>query len=175
MHDRRIALVDENDNIIGFEYKDAVHKKGLLHRAFSLFVFNDKNELLLQKRAKSKYHSPGLWTNTCCSHLIENCEFEDYIHERLEFEMGFDCIIQYKFSFHYKICFNNGLTENEIDHVYFGKWNGTPSPNPIEAEDYKWYALEDIIVELEKDPDEFTYWFKEAVEQIMSKNIKILP
>ena len=169
MANRKIALVDENDNITGFEYKDTVHKKGLLHRAFSLFVFNDKNELLLQKRAKSKYHSPGLWTNTCCSHLIENCSFEEYIHERLQFEMGFDCKIQYKFSFHYKICFNNGLTENEIDHVYFGKWNGIPSPNPFEAEDYKWTTWEDLIVELERNPDKFTYWLKEAVTQIMLK------
>ncbi|HOZ30468.1 MAG TPA: isopentenyl-diphosphate Delta-isomerase, partial [Bacteroidales bacterium] len=162
-----------NDNIIGFEYKDAVHKKGLLHRAFSLFVFNDKNELLLQKRAKSKYHSPGLWTNTCCSHLIENCEFEDYIHERLEFEMGFDCIIQYKFSFHYKICFNNGLTENEIDHVYFGKWNGIPTPNPNEAESFNWMKWKDIVIDVQQNPDKYTYWFIKVVQNILADKIMV--
>jgi isopentenyl-diphosphate delta-isomerase len=168
MPNKRIALVNELDNIIGFEYKDIVHKQGLLHRAFSLFVFNDKSELLLQKRAASKYHSPGLWTNTCCSHLIENCIFEEYIHERLKHEMGFDCDIDFKFSFHYKVCFDNGLTENEIDHIYFGKWYGIPSPNPTEADDYKWMAWEELIFEIDRNPDIYTYWFKEAVKIIIS-------
>lgn len=173
MPNRKIALVDENDVITGFEFKNIVHKQGLLHRAFSLLVFNDKSELLLQKRAKSKYHSPGLWTNTCCSHLIENCGFEEYIHERLKHEMGFDCDIEFKFSFHYEVRFKNGLTENEIDHIYFGKWDGIPSPDPAEADDYKWMKWEDIITELNQDPDKFTYWFNVAVKKILSKNIKV--
>lgn len=170
MPNRKIALVDEHDNITGFELKNTIHKKGLLHRAFSLFVFNDSDELLLQKRAKSKYHSPGLWTNTCCSHLIENCGFEEYIHERLKYEMGFDCEINFKFLFHYKICFDNGLTENEVDHVYFGKWNGNPCPNLKEAEAFKWMKTDDLIVDIKLYPDKYTYWLKEAMQQIICKN-----
>ncbi len=161
---KKIALLDTDDNIIGFEDKLIVHQKGLLHRAFSIFIFNDKGEVLLQKRAATKYHSPSLWTNTCCSHLIENSDFEEYIHERLKDEMGFDCELEFKFSFHYKIKFSNGLTENEIDHVYFGKWNGTPIPNPKEVEDYKWIDWTLFKTDLTINPEKYTYWIKETIE-----------
>ena len=112
-----IAIIDQNDNIIAYDEKLIVHKLGLLHRAFSILVFNDQNQVLLQKRASSKYHSPNLWTNTCCSHLVKDKDFERYIHERLMFEMGFDCKLKFAFSFHYKIAFDNGLSENKIDHL----------------------------------------------------------
>jgi len=163
---KKIALVNQADEIIGFASKLEVHKKGLLHRAFSVLVFNDKNEVLLQKRAASKYHSPGMWSNTCCSHFIENFLFETYIHERLFDEMGFDCELEFKFSFHYKVAFENGLSENEIDHVFFGKWNGIPKLNPAEADDYKWITINDIKADLQINPNNYSYWFKELLQKI---------
>lgn len=161
----RIALIDESDNITGYAGKSEVHRKGLLHRAFSIFVFNDKNELLLQKRAVSKYHSGGLLTNTCCSHLVENCVFEEYMHQRLREEMGFDCELNFKFAFTYKIHFENGLFEHETDHVYTGKWNGTPLPNPLEADGYLWQNFNELIANVEKSPEKYTYWFRKALQK----------
>ena len=158
-----IALVSPSDRITGYAPKLLVHQQGLLHRAFSIVVFNDKGEMLLQKRATTKYHSGGLWTNTCCSHLIEGKDMETYMHERLQHEMGFDCDLKFAFSFHYTANFDNGLTENEIDHVYTGKWNGTPLPDPTEADGYRWATLNEIKTEIEKKPDSFTYWFKEII------------
>ena len=171
--ENKIALVDEDDNIIGFDEKLKVHELGLLHRAFSIFAFNDNGQVLLQKRAKTKYHSPNLWTNTCCSHLIENCDFKTYMHERLVEEMCFDCELDFKFSFHYKIEFDYGLTENEIDHVYFGKWNGTPKPNPEEADDYKWMDWTVVINDIKINPGNYTYWFKEAVKKIIENQFDL--
>jgi isopentenyl-diphosphate delta-isomerase type 1 len=110
-NNRHIALVDENDNITGYGEKMEVHQKGLLHRAFSIFLFNDKNQILLHQRAHSKYHSPGLWTNTCCSHLLENSTMEACVKERLEFEMGITVPVEFRFSFQYLTPFENGLTE----------------------------------------------------------------
>ncbi len=162
----KIALLDKNDIIIGYGDKLAVHQVGLLHRAFSILVFNDNNEVLLQKRAATKYHSPSLWTNTCCSHLIENQDFETYMHKRLNDEMGFDCDLHFQFSFHYKIKFENELFENEIDHVYFGKWQGTPNINPKEADDFKWIDWDELLVEIKAKPDNYTYWFKELLIRV---------
>jgi len=121
-----VVLVDENDNEIGVEEKINAHRKGLLHRAFSIFVFNSKNELLLQKRAADKYHSGGLWSNTCCSHPRPGENLKDAAHRRLQEEMGFDCSLREVFSFLYKKSFDNGLTEHELDHVFFGKFDGIP-------------------------------------------------
>ncbi len=165
MNKNHIALLDEKDNIIGYEEKLKVHQKGLLHRAFSILVFNDDGEILLQKRASTKYHSPGLWTNTCCSHLIKSLDFDEYIHSRLLDEMGFDCELKYKCKFHYLAEFENGLTENEIDHVYIGHWNGTPSLNSEEADDYQWESIENIKKGIKENPDEYTYWFKEIMKR----------
>lgn len=164
--DKKIALLDINDIIIGYGDKLAVHQDGLLHRAFSILVFNDKNEVLLQKRASTKYHSPSLWTNTCCSHLVENQDFETYMHKRLQDEMGFDCDLSFQFSFHYKIKFENGLFENEIDHIYFGKWQGTPNINPDEADDFKWLDWDKLLVDVKTNPDNYTYWFKELLGRV---------
>jgi isopentenyl-diphosphate delta-isomerase len=162
----KIALVNEHDKITGFASKQEVHEKGLLHRAFSIFIVNDQNEFLLQKRASTKYHSPNLWTNACCSHLIANSDFEKYMHERLIDEMGFDCKLEFKFSFHYRIEFENGLIENEIDHAYLGKWNGIPIINPEEANDFRWISKEILFSDLKQNPDNYTYWFKQAVVKI---------
>ena len=161
-----IALVSPSDCITGYAPKLLVHQQGLLHRAFSIVVFNDKGEMLLQKRAATKYHSGGLWTNTCCSHLIEGKDMETYMHERLQHEMGFDCELQFAFSFHYTANFDNGLIENEIDHVYTGKWNDTPLPDPTEADGYRWATPESIKSEIKLHPELFTVWFREIIERI---------
>ncbi|MDD2635940.1 MAG: isopentenyl-diphosphate Delta-isomerase [Bacteroidales bacterium] len=161
----KIALVDDRDNIISYEEKMLVHQQGLLHRAFSILVFNDKSEMLLQQRALSKYHTPGLWTNTCCSHLPQNIDFDSYMHERLLHEMGFDCKLEFAFSFQYKIEFDNQLIENEIDHIYTGVFNGTPIPNPKEVMNFKWEKLDFIKKDIKTNPELYTYWFKKLLQQ----------
>lgn len=155
-----IALIDENDNIIGYDEKLKVHEEGKLHRAFSIFVYNKMGEILIHKRAHEKYHSPGLWTNTCCSHLLENMSMDECTHDRLKFEMGFDTKLEYQFKFTYKETFGNGLTEYETDHVYFGHWEGSPKFNPKEVAEYKWVSLDFLINDIEKNADKYTYWFK---------------
>lgn len=162
--DRLIALIDKNDKVIGFEEKQNVHEKGLLHRAFSIFIFNSQNKLLLHQRAQNKYHTPGLWTNTCCSHLLEGMTMEECSHDRLKFEMGFDCELTYKFSFTYKTTFGNGLTEHETDHVYIGYWEGIPNPSLVEVMGYKWLSKEEIQKSIIEKPENYTYWFKHIME-----------
>src|SRR4030042_2763439 len=125
----KIILVDENDREIGTEEKLKTHEQGKLHRAFSIFVFNSKGELLLQRRAKGKYHSGGLWTNTCCSHPREGEKLEEAVHRRLKQEMGLDCPLKEAFSFIYKVRFENGLFEHELDHVFIGRVDGKPVPD----------------------------------------------
>ncbi|MBO7134288.1 MAG: isopentenyl-diphosphate Delta-isomerase [Bacteroidales bacterium] len=161
-----IATVSQSDRITGYAPKLLVHQQGLLHRAFSIVVFNDKGEMLMQRRATTKYHSGGLWTNTCCSHLVEGKDMETYMHERLQHEMGFDCELKFAFTFHYTANFDNGLTENEIDHIYIGIWNGTPLPNPAEADDYRWESPDNIKSEMKLHPEMFTVWFREIMERM---------
>ena len=161
-----IILVDENDKEIGIGEKMKVHQDGKLHRAFSIFVFNSKNEMLLQKRAKVKYHCGGLWTNTCCSHPRKGELLEEATHRRLREEMGFDCELKEVGDFIYKAKFDNGLTEHEYDHVFTGKFDGAPNLNPEEADDYKWIGLEELKKEIKKTPADFTVWFKIAMEKV---------
>lgn len=168
---KKIALVDVEDNIIGYADKIEVHQQGLLHRAFSIFIFNNNMELLLQKRAASKYHSPLLWTNTCCSHFIEGKEFIDYAHERLFYEMGIKSELKYIFKFQYRIQFDNNLIENEIDHVFFGIYNYEPSINLLEADDNKWVNFENLLTDVKQNPHLYTYWFKEALKHFNSKQV----
>ncbi|WP_040210305.1 isopentenyl-diphosphate Delta-isomerase [Clostridium polynesiense] len=163
-----ILLVDENDKEMGYGEKHEVHKKGLFHRAFSIFIFNSKNQLLLQKREKNKYHSPGLWTNTCCSHQRQNEELSDAIHRRLKEEMGFDTELKEAFTFSYNFKFHEELSENEFDHVYIGHYEGDIIPNPQEVEDYKWVDLEELKQDIEKNPDKYTYWFKICFPKVAS-------
>ena len=165
-----IPLVDDDDNIIGHAEKMEVHLSGLLHRAFSILVFNDKNEILIHQRAFGKYHSPGLWTNTCCGHPNEGETMEAAVHRRLQEEMGFDCDLSHKFSFRYKAVFENGLTENEIDHVYIGIFNETFTVNPDEVADYKWISVAQTKELIHQNPDNFTVWFKE----IMDREVELL-
>ena len=159
-----IICVDKNDNEVGHVEKMEAHIKGLLHRALSIFVFNEKNELLLQKRYSGKYHSPGLWTNPCCTHPNKNESTDDAAIRRLQEEMGFSCELKEVFSFMYYIKFDNNLIEHEFDHVYFGRYSNEISINPLEVEDYKWLSLDNIKVDLKKNPDNYTFWFKYIIE-----------
>lgn len=163
---KRIALVSDNDEIIGYGDKIEIHKNGTLHRAFSIVVLNDKKEIMLQKRARSKYHSGGLWTNTCCSHQVETVDFAAYMHFRLHEEMGFDCELVKAFVFQYKVELDDGLSEHEIDHVYFGYFNGEPKLNPEEAEDWAWRDIDWIISDIAANPDSYTYWFKAMIKDL---------
>jgi len=163
-----ILLVDENDNIIGKGEKIKTHREGKLHRAFSIFVFNSKGELLLQKRGKSKYHSGGLWTNTCCSHQRDGEALEEAVHRRLKEEMGFDCELKEMFTFTYRIKFDNNLFENECDHVFIGNFDGEPTPNPEEVDEWKWVGLEELKNDMQKNPDNYTYWLKESIDRVIS-------
>ncbi|MBX9136174.1 MULTISPECIES: isopentenyl-diphosphate Delta-isomerase [unclassified Clostridium] len=159
-----IICVDKNDNEVGHIEKMDAHIKGLLHRALSIFIFNEKNELLLQKRYSGKYHSPGLWTNTCCTHPNKDESTDDAAIRRLQEEMGFSCDLKEVFSFMYYIKFDNDLIEHEFDHVYFGRYSNEISINPLEVEDYKWISLDNIKVDLKTNPDNYTFWFKYIIE-----------
>jgi isopentenyl-diphosphate delta-isomerase len=155
-----VILVDENDQEIGSMEKQEAHEKGLLHRAFSVFVFNENKELLLQQRALTKYHSAGLWTNTCCSHPRIGETIEQAAHRRLMEEMGFDCELTSKSSFIYKAAFENGLTEHELDHILVGTFNGEISFNPTEVKNIKWISLEELEIDLINKNQNYTAWFK---------------
>ena len=157
---RNVVLVDELDNEVGVMEKLLAHQKGLLHRAFSIFVFNDKNEMLLQKRAKGKYHSGGLWTNTCCSHPGENESILAAGKRRLLEEMNYVCDLTPSFSFIYKVELDNELVEHELDHVLVGRSNENPILNPEEASDYKWISIEDLMLDLNKNEKDYTYWYQ---------------
>ena len=166
-----VILVDENDIPIGKMEKIEAHEKGLLHRAFSVFIFNDKDELLLQQRALTKYHTPGLWTNTCCSHQKEGESNTAAGQRRLEEEMGFSVALSEIMSFTYKAPFSNGLTEHEFDHILIGHYNEEPKPNPDEVHDWKWEQLENIKIDIEANPDQYTEWFKIIFDKYLT-NIK---
>lgn len=162
----QVVLVDENDAEVGVAEKLEAHKKGLLHRAFSVFLFNDENELLLQQRADHKYHSPGLWTNTCCSHPRPNEPIIDAAKRRLVEEMGITAEVAPQFSFLYKTGFENGLIEHELDHVLFGKFTSEPVPNEEEVKDWKFVSLHSVERDLINKPEEYTFWFKEVFPKI---------
>lgn len=162
-----VILVDENDNQIGVEEKLKAHQNANLHRAFSIFVFNDKNELLLQQRALDKYHSGGLWTNTCCSHPRPKEETINAAERRLQEEMGFSCELSLVFSFKYKAIFDNGLTENEFDHVFVGKYDNEIVPNKIEVNAYKWVDLKWLEKDIKTNQEIYTVWFKICFERVL--------
>ncbi|MEX2707291.1 MAG: isopentenyl-diphosphate Delta-isomerase [Candidatus Freyrarchaeum guaymaensis] len=162
-----VILVDENDTEIGAEEKLKAHRDGKLHRAFSIFIFNSEGEMLLQKRAKSKYHSGGLWSNACCSHPRPGESLEQAAHRRLQEEMGFDCDLQKAFHFVYKTKLDNDLTEYEFDHVFIGNYEGEIKVNPDEAEDFKWVKMDDVKEDVIKHPENYTEWFKIALDQVL--------
>ncbi|WP_417786182.1 isopentenyl-diphosphate Delta-isomerase [Tenacibaculum sp.] len=170
----QVILVDQQDNPIGLMEKIEAHEKALLHRAFSVFVFNDKNELMLQQRAAEKYHSPLLWTNTCCSHQRDGESNIEAGKRRLQEEMGFSCELEEVFSFIYKAPFDNGLTEHEYDHVMIGRFNDEPIINPEEVASYKWMPLEEVKNDIENHPEKYTAWFKIIFKESYDKISKYI-
>lgn len=165
----QIILVNEQDEPVGQEEKLRAHELGLLHRAFSIFIFNSKGELMLQQRALHKYHCGGLWTNTCCSHPRVGEDTAAAAHRRLQEEMGFDCDLREVFSFVYKVPFTNGLTEHEFDHVFVGTYDPDPVLNPEEAASWKWISPKDLQAAIEADPDSYTYWLKVALPDLLRR------
>lgn len=160
MKEEMVILVDRQDNEIGSMEKLEAHEKAVLHRAFSVFIFNSRGELLLQQRAHHKYHSPGLWTNTCCSHQRAGESNLEAGKRRLKEEMGMECPLQDVFWFIYKAKFDNGLTEHELDHVLVGNSDLDPVINEDEVADFKWISLEDLKQDIEAQPEQYTEWFK---------------
>ncbi|MBT4824664.1 isopentenyl-diphosphate Delta-isomerase [Candidatus Woesearchaeota archaeon] len=164
----QVILVDEQDNQIGTEEKLEAHKNPKLHRAVSVVIINDKNEMLIHKRASTKYHCPGLWTNACCTHPKPNEDTKDSAVRRLKEEMGIDFSeLNEAFTFTYKKDFDNGLTEWEFDHTFVGKVNNPEiTPNPEEVDDYKWINMDELKQDISNNPDIYTYWFKVIVGKL---------
>ncbi len=170
---QEVILVNEEDIPIGTMEKIAAHELALLHRAFSVFIFNSNGRMLLQQRAMSKYHSPGLWTNACCSHPFPNEETEKAALRRLEEELGFTTPLTKAFHFTYKATFDNGLTEHEFDHVFVGTYDGDITSNPDEVNAITFKTISEVSNELLQTPDQYTEWFKIAfplLSQWMTKN-----
>ena len=168
MQQDKVIVVNEQDEPLGVMDKLEAHEKGVLHRAFSIFVLNDKNELLIQRRALNKYHSKGLWSNTCCSHPMPDENTLDAAHRRLKEEMGFDCELHRLFPLRYCAEVGNGLTENEYHHVYLGHYNGIITPNSTEVIDYKFVSVEDLMQIAETQPANFTAWFHLALPKFIA-------
>jgi isopentenyl-diphosphate delta-isomerase len=172
MQEELVILIDDQDNEIGLLEKMEAHRLGLLHRAFSVILFNSKGELLLQQRAAHKYHSPQLWTNTCCSHQRPGESNQEAAKRRLWEEMGMEAQLNEAFSFIYKAKLDQGLTEHELDHVLFGYTNQIPVINKDEVAAYKWMSLNDLTHDLEKSPNTYTAWFKILINQHLEKITK---
>jgi isopentenyl-diphosphate delta-isomerase type 1 len=168
----QVILVDENDQVLGSEEKLRAHELGLCHRAFSVFIFrnNKKLEVLLQQRAKKKYHCGGLWTNTCCSHPSPNEDTQTAAQNRLAYEMGIEAALTPAGSFHYKAPFKNGLTENEVDHVYYAfvAKDIDIKPNPEEVCDYRWVDIASLSQQLNQPNHDFTPWFGPALQKALT-------
>lgn len=155
-----VILVDTNDRVVGTMEKMEAHRRGVLHRAFSIVLFNDEGKMLLQKRSKNKYHSSGLWTNTCCSHPLPGETMEDATRRRLMEEMGIDMQPAFSYKFIYKAKLDHHLTEHELDHVFVGTFNGVPNINKSEVEDWKYVELPWLKEDMKKNPLAYTEWFK---------------
>ena len=165
----RVVLVDENDTPLGTMEKMEAHEKGVLHRAFSVFIFNSNGKMLLQQRAFSKYNSGGLWTNTCCSHPRENETTIDAAHRRLQEEMGFDCEISKEFDFIYKKELDKGLTEHELDHVFIGEYEGEINFNTEEVCAYIFKPVQEVLDDVKQFPEKYTEWFKICLNEVVKR------
>ncbi len=161
-----VVLVDENDRETGIMEKMQAHLEAHLHRAFSVFIFNKGGQLMLQQRALTKYHTPGLWTNTCCSHPRPGEKTTEAAHRRMKEEMGFDCDFEEAFGFVYKAAFENNLTEHEFDHVFIGTSEELPVINPEEVAAYRFATLDEIRKEMQQQPEKFTIWFRIAFDRV---------
>jgi isopentenyl-diphosphate Delta-isomerase len=155
-----VILVDELDNAIGTMEKMDAHRKGVLHRAFSILLFNSKGEILLQKRSAKKYHSGGLWTNTCCSHPLPGESMQNATRRKLIQEMGIDLTPEFAYKFIYKTDLDHGLIEHEFDHVFIGSFNGTPAINAEEVDSWKYIDRVSLKMDMIRYPERFTHWFK---------------
>ena len=156
----QVILVDDQDRVLGTMDKMEAHEKGILHRAFSILIFNKKGEMLIQKRARSKYHSGGLWTNACCSHPLPNETLDDATRRRLKDEMGIDLKTTFAYSFLYHTPLDKNLIEHELDHVFIGEYNGVPDVNPTEVEDWKYVDVAQLKTAIVEHPELYTHWFK---------------
>ncbi len=166
MKQERVILVDEADRHAGTEEKIAAHRNAALHRAFSVFVFNQRGELMLQQRAAAKYHSRRLWSNTCCGHPRPGEGVETAAHRRLREEMGFDCPLTAAIRFAYQAELEDGMFENEIDHVLLGTFNEDPCPNPDEVAAWRWTDMKTLVAEMADAPQRFTAWFGTAIDEL---------
>lgn len=165
-YEEQVVLVDADDRPVGIGGKQSVHVDGALHRAFSIFVFNRAGELLLQRRAGSKYHSAGLWTNTCCGHPRPSESLEAAAARRLQEEMGFACELERAFQFRYRAQLDNGLIEHEIDHVFLGRSDAEPRPNPEEVSDYSWRSPAHLSDDLARHPERYSYWLRHCFARV---------
>ncbi len=159
-----VIVVDQFDNETGSVEKLEAHTSGILHRAFSIFVFNSDRELLVQKRAHGKYHSGGLWSNSCCGHPRPGEETYAAAKRRLREELNISCDLQVAFEFLYRVELDNRLIEHEYDHVFIGKFDGLPEPDSSEIEDWKWIGIEELMADLELQPDRYTFWLSAAMQ-----------
>lgn len=159
----QVILVDENDSVLGSAEKLQAHRDGKLHRAFSIFVFDSERRMLLQRRAADKYHSGGLWSNTCCGHPRPDETTGAAAERRLAEEMNFKCDLHEAFSFTYRAELEDGLVEHELDHVFVGEFDGVPAPAPLEVWEWKWMNLDELQTEMTEKPESFTSWLKIAI------------
>jgi isopentenyl-diphosphate delta-isomerase len=173
MEETKVIIVDENDIQTGIAGKLEAHEKALLHRAVSVFIINSKGEWILQRRAFDKYHSNGLWTNTCCTHPHPGESVFDAAKRRLKEEMGIVCNVTWLFSFIYKEKLDNELTEHELDHVFFGITDSDPVINTAEVEEWEKISFPDIQNDLKQNPERYTYWFREIYEKVNKYITKI--
>ena len=167
----RVILVDDRDRPIGTAEKLAAHRDGRLHRAFSVLVLNERGEMLLQRRAAGKYHSAGLWSNTCCSHPRPGEETESAAHRRLREEMGFDCPLEPAGALVYRADVGGGLVEHEYDHLYLGRFDGEPVPAPEEASAWRWVDPGALRREVAERPERFTPWFRLALRDLDARGL----
>ncbi|WP_374365087.1 isopentenyl-diphosphate Delta-isomerase [Cloacibacterium sp.] len=163
--EEKVVLVTEKDEVLGLMEKMQAHENGILHRAFSVFLYNSKGEMLLQKRAAEKYHSPNQWTNACCSHPRMEETYEQAAKRRIKEELGIDCELEEKFWFIYKADVGQNLWEHELDHVFVGNYEGEFNLNKEEVSEVRYISLENLNIELENNPEKFTEWFKIILEE----------
>jgi isopentenyl-diphosphate delta-isomerase len=168
--EEKVIVVNEHDGAIGVEDKTRAHLLGVLHRAFSIFVMNSAGQLLLQRRALAKYHSRGLWSNTCCGHPRPGESINQASRRRLREEMGFEADLESVFQFRYRADLEEGLIENEYDHVLVGLFDGVPEPNPAEVAEYRWIDPTTLSLDLEAHPESYTYWFRISFDRVFEQS-----
>lgn len=165
---QKILLINENDHVTGWEYKLLVHQKGLLHRAFSVLIMNNNHEILLQQRAFSKYHSGGLWSNTCCGHFVSDQNPIRQAEQRLHEEMGLMVPLDYRFTYRYNVGLDHGMTENELVYAYTGICNTNPIPDSSEVAGWKWVDADSLLTQITNGPEDFTFWFSLIYKDFLS-------